>query len=93
MLIVRIIKTQECSICEMWLPRLDQQGFLYETFDADALGNQKQLDEWKIDDLPVVQIVNRANDDTETVKYQFAPGSWSVRAIKHKMSQVENESK
>ena len=87
MLITRIIKTRECLVCDFWLPRLDKQNFPYELYDADAPENQKQLDEWKVDDCPVIQIVERT-ERGEVVRYQFPPGSYSVRAIKYKMAKL-----
>ncbi len=91
MLITRIIKTRECSICDLWLPRLDKQDFQYEIYDADAPENQKELDDWGIDDLPVIQIVQRT-DESDVVKFQFPPGTYSVRAINHKTTQIESQS-
>ena len=82
---VRIVKNRDCKICEVYLPRLDEIGFLYEIYDAEEPGREQQLDEWKIDEMPVVQVV----DDAGAVLYQFPPGTIAARAIKYKMRQLE----
>lgn len=71
MLVVRIIKSENCDNCKLYLPRLDAQGFEYISFDGDDSKVQGLLDEWKIDQFPVVQIIN---SDTNNVEYQFPPG-------------------
>ncbi len=86
---VRIIKNKVCTICEGYLPRLDKQGFKYDVYDADDPAHQEQLDEWKVEKMPVIQLV----DDAGSVKYQFSPGTFSPRAINYKIAQLEKEIK
>jgi arsenate reductase-like glutaredoxin family protein len=86
---VRIIKTKKCLICESYLPRLNKQGFEYTVYDADNPANEKELDEWKIEKMPVIQLV----DDDGAVKYQFPPGTFSPRAINHRISQLSKGQK
>jgi len=86
---VRIIKTKVCAICEGYLPRLDKQGFKYTVYDADDPANQDQLDEWKVEKMPVIQLV----DNMDQVKFQFSPGTFSPRAINFKIAQLKKEMK
>lgn len=73
---VRIVKSNDCDQCKLYLPRLDKQGFVYETYDGDAAENQVQLDKWNIEQFPVIQIISRVDGDTgdARVEYQFPPG-------------------
>jgi arsenate reductase-like glutaredoxin family protein len=84
MLGLRIIKSKDCLVCKNYLPRLDKSGIVYELYDADDPANQKQLDEWKIDDLPVVQIVN----SNGSIKYQFPHGAYSPTVLRYKMEEL-----
>lgn len=85
MLFFRLISSKDCDKCKAYKNVLDKQGFAYEEYDADNTENQVQLDAWKIDDMPVVQIVHRLDDGTEIVKCQFLPGAVSTRSLNHKM--------
>ena len=83
---VRIITTKHCPKCKAYLDRLNQQQFNYQIYDADDPDNQNQLDEWGILDMPVVQLV-----DNQKILFQFAPGTFSPRAINHKISTISKE--
>ena len=87
-LATRIIKSNNCKICKSYLERLDSQGFKYEIYDADDPKNQKQLDEWRVEKMPVVQIVEIKKDEV-IVRYQFASGTYSPRMINYKKSQIK----
>ncbi len=93
MVIVRIVKSDDCLICASYIPRLQKQGYEFEIYDGDAPQNEKQLDEWKIDEFPVVQIVYR-DGDNEVVKHQFPPGkTYAPRLIDMKKQQIEGSLK
>ena len=87
---VRIIKSEDCPHCRAYIPRV-QSSFKVELFDGDADKNQDLLDEWKIGMIegqrayPVVQIVS----DEGEVLHQFPVGTFSPRAIRHKMRSLE----
>lgn len=85
-MLVRIITKESCPKCKSYLQRLDAQGFQYFKYDADADANQKQLDEWKVDEIPVVQVLSA---DQTKVLHQFAPGTFSPRAINYKIKELE----
>lgn len=73
---IRVIKGDDCDVCKIYLPKLKEWGFEYETLNADDPELQTELDLWRIDDLPVLQVV-----DGSIVKYQFPPGKHSRRAL------------
>lgn len=83
-LFIRIIKRQNCPICEPYLPRLTAAGVEFSIYDADATENQDELDKWNIDELPVVQIT----DENNNVKFQFPPGTFSPRNLNYKMQEI-----
>jgi len=82
---VRIIKGRRCKKCDYWLPTLDKIGFKYEIYDADDPAHQTKLDEWGIEDMPVIQLI----DDDDVVKDQFSPGTFSARAINFKIKKLK----
>jgi glutaredoxin len=84
-MIVRIISSKNCSKCKGYLSRLDKQGFKYQVYDSDDPANKKQLDEWRITDLPVIQIV----DDGGNVAYPFPAGTYSTRFINAKIDELK----
>ncbi len=82
---VRIIKTEDCQICQEYLPRLDKIGFEYETYDADDPVNDAELDKWGIDDLPVIQLI-----DGDLVRHQFPPrATLSPRMLNFKIEEIQ----
>ena len=93
-LVPRIIKSKKCSICDKYLPRLKEKGVEYEIYDADAPGNQEELDEWKIEKMPVVQIVEIKDNRERIVRYQFSSGTFCAKVINYKIKQImEKEAK
>lgn len=89
---VRVIKSDDCRICHTYIPRVRASGLPIELFDGDEEGNQDLLDEWKIGLLPgpaypVVQIIT----DDGKVLHQFPKGTFSPRAIRHKIREIEND--
>lgn len=91
MLKPRIIKASACARCKIYLKTLSKQNYEYIVYDADEKGNQKELDEWKINVMPVVQIVNVKDDGTQQMVFQFAPGQWSPRHINNKIKALNKE--
>lgn len=85
---MRIVKSNDCDQCKLYLPRLDKQHFVYETYDGDAPENQAQLDKWNIEIFPVVQIISRDEDGDTRVEYQFPPGKTLAPATIESMRSV-----
>ena len=92
---VRIIKSDDCFHCGTYIPRLRAAGLSIELFDGDEEGNQVLLDEWKIGLIqgqpayPVVQILS----DDGKVLHQFPRGTFSPRAIRHKIKEKESDNR
>lgn len=79
---VRIIKSEHCDTCKSYLPRLQKLGYAFEVYDGDAVDHQKQLDEWKITEFPVVQILSITESGEAEVEHQFQQGkSWRIQDI------------
>lgn len=91
MLKPRIIKSAGCPRCKIYLKTLARQEYEHIIYDADLKENQKELDEWKINMMPVVQIVDVKDDGTQKVVFQFAPGQWSARHINTKIKALNKE--
>lgn len=77
---VRIIKSDDCPVCKNYIRRLKKENFEFELMDGDEEENQDFLDEWNVEEYPVVQILN----DNGDVLHSFPKGTWSPRAIKAK---------
>lgn len=75
---VRIVKSEDCENCKTYLPRMRKQGYQFEVYDGDADENQDELDHWKVDVFPVVQIISRDEDGKVEVEFQFPPGKMPV---------------
>ena len=91
MLKPRIIKKEGCFKCKNYIKALNKQGYEFLIFDADLKENQKQLDEWKIDAMPIVQIVDVKEDGTEIKVYQYPPGRWATRQIDDKIKALSSK--
>jgi glutaredoxin len=92
MLKPRIIKSSGCPRCKIYLKTLSKQGYDYIIYDADLKENQKELDKWKINMMPVVQIVDIKDKDGETeMVFQFPPGQYSSRHIDAKIKALNKE--
>ena len=52
----RIITRAECKICKAYIDRLRKAGYDFQIME-ESPENSKQLDEWKIEQVPVVQIL------------------------------------
>ena len=85
---VRIVKSENCKLCQIYIASLKKQNFDFDIYDGDAEENQKQLDEWKVFEFPVVQIV-----DGDAILYQFPHGNFKIKSIMHKMSQLQKGKK
>lgn len=85
MLKVRIIKSEYCDQCRDYLANLarikDAIPFEYEIFDADDKNNRQQLDEWKVTDMPVIQIIDRDRDKVSVLEQISPPGGVAVRIL------------
>jgi len=90
MLRVRIIASKTCEKCKHYMHRLRKQGFGFEFYDGDADENQDQLDEWLVEDFPVVQIVEEV-EGVDLVRYQCAPGTFSPRFLNRKIKEIQKE--
>ena len=95
MLSTRIVTSDSCPQCKFYIKVLNRQKYQFEIFDANAKENQKQLDVWRITNMPVVQIIEHQEDAEVVVLFQFGSGQISPRAIevKKKMVQKEQEKK
>lgn len=91
MLQPRVIKTVNCPNCRLYLKALAKQGYEHLIYDADLKKNMKELDSWKINVMPVVQIVDVKDDGTQEMIYQFPPGSYSPRIIEGKIKALNKE--
>lgn len=82
---VRIIKSEYCPNCKDYLANLerikDTIPFEYEIFDADDSANKRQCDEWKITDMPVIQIIDRKDDGSVEILRQLTAGGVAVRIL------------
>jgi len=81
---IRLIGSKDCEKCAEAQKVYKKQKLEFEFYDADLDENQKQLDSWGVDDMPVIQII-----DGEKVIHQFFPGLVSARAIRFKCNQLE----
>lgn len=88
MIHARVIKSNNCARCQAYTNRLDALKFPYLVYNVDNVTSeqQKELDTWRITDMPIVQLV----DDTGKVVEQmpFVEQGWSPRAIKHKIQEL-----
>ena len=87
----RIIKSEGCFKCKNYLKSLNKQGYDFIIYDADLKENQPQLDLWKINAMPVVQIVKIKEDNNIEMVFQFPPGSLSTRLIETKITELKKK--
>ncbi len=92
MLKPRIIKSAGCLICRAYIKKLKAQKYDFLIYDADLKEHTEQLDKWKIDKMPVVQIVDVKEDGTEEFVSQLAQGRWSARYIDGKIAEIKKRS-
>ena len=83
-----IIVPKGCNFCKTYIKILNNQKFPFETYDGDVKENQDDLDKWKVNAFPVVQII-----DGNKVVHQFPyrQGGWAPRLIKGKMAELERK--
>ncbi len=91
MLKPRIIKSVNCDRCRIYLKTLNAQNYEHIIYDADLSENTKELDSWKINAMPVVQIVDVKDDGTQEMIYQFSPGEYSPRTINGQIKALNKE--
>lgn len=87
MLKIQIISSKNCELCQAYLQRLKKLNFEdYQIYSADDSSHAKQLDEWKITDMPIVQIV----DEQGSEKYRFPHSSrgYTPRLLKSKLKEL-----
>lgn len=82
---VRIIKSETCNQCRVYMKRLQKNNFQFETLDGDDPKFKEQLDAWKIDKYPVVQII----DKDDNVLWQFPSGTFSIFTINSKIKEMQ----
>ena len=85
---IRLISSESCKICSYYKKVLARYNVSYELYDADNKDNQKELDSWRISQMPVIQIIN----DNKVV-YQFPPGQPAPRQMDLKIKMLEKEEK
>jgi len=85
----RIIGVKTCRFCQRLVKSYKKQGVDFEYWDGDRDDLQDELDKMKINDFPVVQII----DDNKNVIYTYDYGIYSrgvsCRIVKAKMKQLE----
>lgn len=87
----RVISSVGCPKCKFYLTVLRKQGFEFDVYDADDQKNQKELDEWRISSMPVVQIIDIKEDGTIKKLWQFPSGQISPRSIRTKIKMLEKK--
>ena len=92
MLKVRVIGSENCDKCRQLIRQYKKVGLPVERYDADAPENQKQLDAWKIINMPVVQIVDEKGKKLEQFRWgRVIPETIRRHMKKHeKALKVEN---
>ena len=91
MLKPRIIKSVNCGHCHIYLKQLATQKYKHLIYDADLPENTKELDSWKINTMPVIQVVDVKDDGTQEMIHQFPPGPFSPRIIDAKIKALNKE--
>lgn len=91
MLKPRIIKSINCDRCRIYLKQLAAQKYEHLIYDADLPENTKELDGWKINVMPVIQIVDVKEDGTQETVHQFPPGPYSPRIVDAKIKALNKE--
>ena len=90
MLKIQIITSQECELCKAFLKRLAKLDFTeFQEYSADDLSNKSQLDQWRIVDMPVVQIVN--DDGKEIYRFPYSEKGYSPRSMKYKRDELQDK--
>lgn len=74
----RIITRAECTRCKSYIERLRKLNYKFQIME-ESTQNSKQLDEWKIEKVPVVQILV---DGKLVNGGQMPPGEFSPLAIR-----------
>jgi len=82
---VRVITAKDCPKCRMYVRNLVTVKFAYEIYDGDAEENQEQLDAWKVEEFPVIQLL----DNDGKLHYQFPPGAVAPRVIEAQIRRFE----
>lgn len=92
MLKIRIIGINSCSNCKSLVRSYKAQKVDFEYWDADSPDLEKTLDEMKVFDVPVVQLV-----DGDKVVFQSDPAVYkrgiSYYELKHEISSYAKRSK
>ena len=91
MLKPRIIKSVNCDRCCIYLKQLNAQNYEHLIYDADLPENTKELDSWKINNMPVIQIVDVKENGTQEMIHQFPPGPYCARIINAKIKALNKK--
>lgn len=91
MLKPRIITSAGCPRCKIYLKTLAKQKYEHIIYDADSKKNTKEMDNWKINMMPVVQIVDVKDDGTQEMVFQFPPGQFAPRHINNKIKALKTK--
>lgn len=82
---VRVIGKKDCHRCTDYRKVLDNMKYPYEFYDADT-GDDKYMDAYMIDDMPVVQLLR----DGKPID-QFLPGPVSTVRINKLIAEWEKK--
>ena len=86
----RIIGVASCKFCRRLVKSYEAKKVDFEYLDGDRDDLQKMLDEKKIDDFPVVQIVDNGNV-LYTYDYEIYPRGVSYARVKSKIEKMEKK--
>ena len=90
---IRIIKSSDCEKCKSYFNKLDKFGFTeYDIYDADEPKNQKQLDEWNIEEMPVIQVYDPSTDKVYYT-FPYCERGYSPRSLKYRVTVCEEAKK
>ena len=90
---VRLIGLETCKKCQFLKKNYSEQSLDFEYWDANEKELQDTLDLMKIEDVPVIQIV----DDSENILWstdpKIYPNGVSVAKIKHQIKKITKKVK
>ena len=89
----RMISSNTCPKCKHFHKSLTYYKIGFTVYDADDPKNEKQLDKWNIDDMPVMQIIDTRKSLGEDVVFQFGVGEVGIRSLKFKIDQIKRNNK
>ena len=89
---IQIITSKDCLLCKSFLARLAKVKFTdFEEYDADDPNNKAELDGWRINNMPVIQIVN--SDGVVKYRFPYSEDGYSPRSMKYKRDELQRKDK